>query len=198
MDSKSATGLLSEHASISPTAVIWDGTKVREHASIGDGTSLGMYCYVGPGVIIGSNCKVQNQALIYEPAVIEDSVFIGPGAVITNDLNPRAANLDGIAKTERDWVKAAATIKTGASLGAGVITVGSITIGEWSMIAAGSVVTSDVKPHALMAGVPSKQIGWVSHQGIKLQPTEDGKMVCPDSKWVYEIGGSGHVQRIES
>jgi len=190
--------LVSVDAKLDKNVAIWEGTKVREGASIGHGTSIGQYCYVGPHVSIGRNCKIQNHALIYEPTVVEDGVFIGPRVVITNDLNPRAVTVDGNTKTENDWVKVAAHIKTGASLGAGSILVGAITIGEWSMIAAGSVVTKDVKPFALVAGVPSRQIGWVSEAGFKLVSDSSGDLVCPKNNSHYRVSAAGYLTRVET
>lgn len=171
---------------------VWAGTQVREEATIGDNTSIGQYCYIGPGVEIGKGCKIQNHALIYEPAVIGDGVFIGPRVVITNDLNPRALNTNGEPKTAQDWHPAAATIKRGASLGAGVICVGPVIVGEWAMVAAGSVVVKNVPNHALVAGVPSRQIGWVGRAGVKL--VESGEFfVCPTTGEHYSISGSGSL-----
>lgn len=136
---------------------------------------------------IGKNCKIQNQALIYEPCVIGDGVFIGPRVVITNDLNPRAVNPNGQPKKSGDWEPKAARIESGASLGAGVITVGGIRIGKWAMIAAGSVVTTDVPDYALFAGVPARQIGWVSEEGFKLEKAEGEILRCPSSGKLYKL-----------
>ena len=190
-------GLIRAHSSRPPssllhhTSVIWPGTLIRAVAAIGASTSIGRDCYVGPGVSIGKNCKIQNQALIYEPCVIGDGVFIGPGVVITNDLNPRAVKPSGESKKNGDWVPKAARIESGASLGAGVITVGGITIGKWAMIAAGAVVTTDVPDHALFAGVPARQIGWVSAEGFKLEAFEDELLRCPSSGKVFRLDANG-------
>lgn len=176
---------------------IWAGTHIREQAEIGDRTSIGQYCYVGPGVIIGADCKIQNQALIYEPAVIEDGVFIGPRVVITNDLNPRAVTVDGLAKTAKDWSALAAKIEYGASLGAGCICVGAITIGKWAMVAAGAVVVKDVPEYALVAGVPAKQIGWVGRAGVKLVQ-QAGDYVCPVTGDIFRMRSSNTLVLIEN
>ena len=178
-------------AVVHPTVRIWAGSLVRERAELGENTSLGRDCYVGPGVKIGKNCKVQNQALIYEPCVIGDGVFIGPRVVITNDQNPRAVNPDGSVKTPLDWTSKAATIESGASLGAGVITVAGVRIGKWAMIAAGAVVTTDVPAHALFAGVPARQIGWVSAEGFKLEALEGELLRCPSSGKVFRLDDNG-------
>lgn len=183
--------LISSSADIHKSVTIWEGTKVRENAYIASGTSIGVDCYVGPGVVIGNNCKVQNQALIYEPCVIGDGVFIGPRVVITNDLNPRAVKPNGEPKKSEDWEARAARVESGASLGAGVITVGGIRIGKWAMIAAGSVVTTDVPDYALFAGVPARQIGWVSEAGFKLEVFEDELLKCPSSGKVFKLDEDG-------
>lgn len=150
---------------------------------------------MGPGVKIGKNCKVQNQALIYEPCVIGDGVFIGPRVVITNDLKPRAVTSDGVLKTPSDWIAKAATIEAGASLGAGVITVAGVKIGKWAMIAAGAVVTTDVPDHALFAGVPARQIGWVSEEGFKLEAVEGDLFKCPSSGKTFRLVDGGTLVR---
>jgi acetyltransferase-like isoleucine patch superfamily enzyme len=147
-------------------------------------------------VVIGKNCKIQNQALIYEPCVIGDGVFIGPSVVITNDLNPRAVKPSGETKKHGDWVPKAARIESGASLGAGVITVGGITIGKWAMIAAGSVVTTDVPDHALFAGVPARQIGWVSEDGFKLEAFDGNLLRCPSSGKIFKLDVYGGLSKI--
>lgn len=183
--------LVSTTAHIHKSVKIWEGTKVRENVSISSRTSIGIQCYVGPGVIIGKNCKIQNQSLIYEPCVIGDGVFIGPRVVITNDLNPRAVKPNGDPKKGGDWEPKAARIEFGASLAAGVITVGGIRIGKWAMIAAGAVVTTDVPDHALFAGVPARQIGWVSEEGLKLEVFEDELLKCPSSGKVFKIDKDG-------
>jgi UDP-2-acetamido-3-amino-2,3-dideoxy-glucuronate N-acetyltransferase len=185
----------SPEAVVHPTVRAWAGSVVRERAELGENTSLGRDCYVGPGVRIGKNCKVQNQALIYEPCVIADGVFIGPRVVITNDLNPRAVTSDGVLKTPLDWTPKAATIEAGASLGAGVITVGGIKIGKWAMIAAGAVVTTDVPDHALFAGVPARQIGWVSEEGFKLEAIEGELLRCPSSGKLFRLIDEGSIVR---
>jgi UDP-2-acetamido-3-amino-2,3-dideoxy-glucuronate N-acetyltransferase len=182
--------------SIGEGVVIWAGTQIRENAVIGDRTSIGQYCYVGPGVTIGKDCRIQNQALIYEPAVVGDGVFIGPRVVITNDLNPRAIKPDGSKKGSSDWPAQAATIHYGASLGAGVICVGPIVIGQWSMVAAGSVVVKDVPAHALLAGIPARQIGWVGPAGVKL--IGDGDLFrCPSTGQIFTLTAEGSLVRCD-
>jgi len=180
-------------ANLSARVKIWAGTQIREDASIGEGTSIGQYCYIGPGVVIGKNCSIQNQALIYEPTVLHDEVFIGPRVVVTNDLNPRATNSRGSRKSEKDWSASAAEILDGASLGAGVICVGPIRIGEWAMVAAGAVVTRDVGSYELVAGIPARKIGWVGQAGFKLREVGPSTFVCPSSGQTYLLDQLGHL-----
>jgi UDP-2-acetamido-3-amino-2,3-dideoxy-glucuronate N-acetyltransferase len=170
---------------------IWDGAHVREGVTIGAGSSVGQFSYIGPGVIIGENCKIQNHALIYEPALLHDGVFIGPRAVITNDLNPRAINFDGSRKVASDWIAQAAEIKHGASLGAGSICVGPIVVGKWAMVAAGAVVTKDVDDYALVVGVPAKKIGWVGEAGARLTQLNSNDFECPLTKKIYRVDDKG-------
>ncbi|NMM17472.1 MAG: N-acetyltransferase [Cellulomonas sp.] len=167
---------------IDDSAVIWRGSHVRKNAEIGAGTSLGEFVYVGPGASIGRNCKVQNGAMIYEPAVVGDGVFIGPGVILTNDRAPRAVTSDGRPKSARDWNAVGVRIDDGASLGARVVCVAPVVVGRWALVAAGAVVTHDVVPYALMVGVPARRIGWVGRAGVRL--------VRDDEVWVCPIDGS--------
>jgi UDP-2-acetamido-3-amino-2,3-dideoxy-glucuronate N-acetyltransferase len=156
---------ISINCKIGKNTNIWNNSKIRENAIVGDDVNIGMNVYIGPGVKIGNSSKIQNNVLIYEPAHIEDYVFIGPNVVVTNDKNPRAVNIDETKKFEKDWSKVSVKICKGASIGASCVLVAPITIGEWSMVAAGAVVVCDVPPYALFAGVPAKQIGWVDKSG---------------------------------
>jgi acetyltransferase-like isoleucine patch superfamily enzyme len=172
-------------ARIGPGATIWHLAQVREHAQIGAGTNIGRGVYVGPGVIVGPNCKVQNYALIYEPSLLENGVFVGPGVVFTNDLFPRAINVDGTRKSNNDWDAVGVTVRTGASIGAMAVCVAPLTIGRWSLVAAGSVVTKDVPEFAMVAGIPAKRIGWVGRAGFPLDDRGNGRFVCPKTGEEY-------------
>ncbi|HAM26114.1 MAG TPA: N-acetyltransferase [Microbacteriaceae bacterium] len=176
---------------IGPGSFVWHLAQVREYAQIGAGTIIGRGVYVGPGVIIGRNCKIQNYALVYEPALLENGVFVGPGVVFTNDVFPRAINVDGSRKSNDDWEAVGVTVRTGASIGARAVCVAPLTIGRWSLIAAGAVVTKDVQDYALVAGVPAKRIGWVGRAGAALRDEGDGVFVCPVTGEKYlESGGA--------
>lgn len=159
---------------------VWHLAQVREGARIGDGCVIGRGAYIGTGVRVGDNCKIQNYALVYEPALLEDGVFVGPGVILTNDTYPRAVNPDGTLKAADDWQQVGVTVLTGASIGARAVCVAPVTIGRWATIASGAVVTRDVPEHALMAGVPARRVGWVGRAGRPL--VQDGAgWRCPDT-----------------
>lgn len=168
-----------DRAAIEPGVVIWHLAQVREDARIGADSSIGRGAYIGPGVRLGARCKVQNHALVYEPAVLGDGVFIGPAAVLTNDLFPRAVTPAGGLKRCDDWDAVGVVIDQGASIGARAVCVAPLHIGRWAMIAAGSVVTHDVPDFALVAGVPARQIGWVGRAGLRLEDLGGGRFECP-------------------
>jgi acetyltransferase-like isoleucine patch superfamily enzyme len=159
---------------------IWHHVHIREFAQIGENSIIGRGAYVGPGVKVGNNTKIQNYAQIFDPAEIGDGVFIGPGVILTNDIYPRAVSPEGSSKLNKDWTPQGVTVQTGASVGAGSVILAGVTIGEWALVGAGSVVIRDVPSFALVVGNPSKQIGWVGREGIRL--VSDGEtLVCPQS-----------------
>lgn len=147
---------------------------------MGENCVIGRGAYIGPGATLGDNCKVQNYALVYEPAVLEAGVFIGPAVVLTNDVFPRAVTPDGALKTEDDWAKVGVTIRQGAAVGARAVCIAPVTIGAWATVAAGAVVTKDVPDFALVAGVPARRVGWVGKAGHPLKQ-EGSEWVCPES-----------------
>ena len=156
---------ISPDAIIGENVKIWHYAQVREKAIIGDNCIISRGAYIGVSVYVGKNCKIQNYACVYKGAQLEDGVFIGPHAVITNDKYPRAVTEDGELKTTDDWRVSRTTIEKGASIGTAAVIIGGITVGRWAMVGACSVVTHDVPPHAVVVGNPAHIIGYVDKTG---------------------------------
>jgi UDP-2-acetamido-3-amino-2,3-dideoxy-glucuronate N-acetyltransferase len=172
-------------------ASVWHLAQIREGAEIGDECVIGRGAYIGRGVQLGQRCKVQNYALIYEPAWLDDGVFVGPAAVFTNDRYPRAVTPDGSIKTAGDWEPVGVTVRYGASIGAGAVCVAPVTVGRWAVVAAGSVVVKDVPDFALVAGMPARFVRWVGRAGVALAATDDELFRCPRT-------GAGYVETGET
>jgi len=164
---------------------VWHLAQIRERAVLGRDCIVGRGAYVGSGVRIGNNCKLQNYALVYEPALLEDGVFVGPAAVFTNDQYPRAITADGRLKTASDWEPAGVTVRHGASIGARAVCVAPVTIGAWSLVAAGSVVIHDVPDFGLVVGTPARRVGWVGRAGVPLLASGEGAWRCPRTDELY-------------
>lgn len=179
------TADVAESARVPESARIWHLSQVREHAVLGENCIIGRGAYIGEGIVVGDNCKVQNYALVYEPALLEDGVFIGPAVVLTNDQFPRAINEDGSQKSPSDWDAVGVTIRKGASVGARSVCVAPVEIGEWALVGAGSVVVKDVPRFALVVGSPAKRIGWVGKEGYPLVKGEGDLWTCPKTAKKY-------------
>jgi UDP-2-acetamido-3-amino-2,3-dideoxy-glucuronate N-acetyltransferase len=159
---------------------IWHFSHILSGSNIGINCSFGQNCVVGPKVNIGNGVKVQNNISIYEGVEIEDDVFLGPSMVFTNVTNPRAFII------RREEFKKT-LLKKGCSIGANATIVCGITIGEYALIGSGTVVNKDVKPYALMVGVPARQIGWVSKAGNTLKFDEDNVAIDKFDNTKYQI-----------
>ena len=185
------SAIVSEFAKLGKNISIWALSHIREGVVIGDEVIVGEQVYIGPGVKIGSRCKIQNGSKIYDPAQIEDGVFIGPGVILTNDLYPRAINIKNELKNSSDWKPVGVRVRYGASIGAGAICVAPVVIGEWCLVAAGSVVIDDVLPFALVAGNPAKRINWVGRAGLPLKKVSENTYKCPiyDEEYFENIEG---------
>ncbi len=190
------TSIIEDKVNLAAGVKVWNFSHIRSGVQIGSNTIIGDYVYIGPDVEVGGNCKIQNSAQIYESAKIEDGVFVGPGVILTNDKNPRAIKSDKSQKSKSDWKPVSVEIKQGASIGAGAICIGPVQIGQWAMIGAGSVVVDDVLNHALVAGVPAKQIGWVGKDGVKLVEQTSTTFKCPISEKIYNLEGTNLVELI--
>lgn len=153
---------IDDNVNIGENTKIWHFSHILSGSNIGNSCSFGQNCVVGPNVKIGSGVKVQNNVSIYEGVEIEDAVFVGPSVVFTNVINPRAfiARRDEFKKT---------VLKYGCTIGANATVICGVTIGEYALVGSGAVISRDVKPYALMVGVPAKQIGWVSRAGNRLE-----------------------------
>jgi UDP-2-acetamido-3-amino-2,3-dideoxy-glucuronate N-acetyltransferase len=185
----SASADVDPRARIGPGTAVWDIAQIREGAEIGTGCIIGRGAYIGPGVRMGDHCKIQNYALVYEPASLEDGVFVGPAAVFTNDRFPRAVMPDGVLKKIDDWEPVGVIVRCGASIGARAVCVAPVTIGRWALVAAGSVVVKDVPDFALFAGVPARFVRWVGRAAVPLVPVADGRFRCPQTGALYRESG---------
>jgi len=159
-----------ENVTIGDNTKIWHFSHILSESVIGENCSFGQNCVVGPKVTIGNGVKVQNNVSVYEGVECEDDVFLGPSMVFTNVINPRAFIV------RREEFKKT-LLKRGCSVGANATIVCGITIGEYALIGSGAVVNRDVKPYALMVGVPARQIGWVSRAGNTLQFDQNDEAV---------------------
>lgn len=159
---------------------IWHFSHIMKGCTIGEDCNIGQNVVISPDVVLGRNCKVQNNVSVYTGVRCEDDVFLGPSMVFTNVINPRSA------VSRKDEYKTTIICK-GASIGANATVVCGHTIGEYSLIGAGSVITKDVPAFALMVGNPAKRIGWVSRHGEKLQFDATGTAICPATGEHYQL-----------
>lgn len=154
------TANVSPGSHIGPGVKIWINCQIRENSSIGEDTILSKDTYIDHGVSIGARCKVQNSVSIYDGVTIGDEVFVGPNATFTNDRVPRAFNTE--------WEITPTHVMNGASIGANATIICGVTLGEYCMVAAGSVVTKDVPPYTLVAGNPARPIAKIDKMGNRV------------------------------
>jgi len=176
------TAIVDEGASIGAGSRIWHWVHICSGAKIGRDCSLGQGVFVAGDVIIGNNVKIQNNVSVYDAVRLEDNVFCGPSMVFTNVYNPRAA-------VARKNEYRPTLVKQGASLGANCTIVCGVTIGHYAFVGAGAVINRNVPDFAVMAGVPARQIGWISRHGEKLSLplTGNGMAACPQTGERYTL-----------
>ncbi len=183
------TAVIDEGCRIGNGTKIWHFSHVMPGSVIGENCNLGQNVVISPEVVLGKNVKVQNNVSIYTGVTCDDDVFLGPSMVFTNVINPRSAiaRKNQYAKTH---------VGKGASIGANATIVCGNNIGEFAFIGAGSVVTKDVAPFALVIGNPARQTGWMSEYGHALKFDSNGIAICPESKQEYKLEGN-KVTRIK-
>lgn len=176
------SAIVDDGAQIGDGSRVWHFAHICAGAHIGERCSFGQNVFVGNDVVIGNNVKIQNNVSVYDAVRLEDDVFCGPSMVFTNVYNPRSA------VTRKDEYRLT-TVKRGATLGANSTIVCGVTVGEFAFVAAGAVINRDVKPYALMAGVPARQIGWMSEHGerLALPLGGSGEAQCPVTGAVYRL-----------
>ncbi len=183
------TAVIDEGCIIGGGTKIWHFSHLMTGSELGNNCNLGQNVVVSPSVKLGNNVKVQNNVSIYTGVTCEDDVFLGPSMVFTNVTNPRSAvNRRGTYETTN--------VGKGASIGANATIVCGHDIGHHAFIGAGSVVTKDVPPYALLVGNPARQIGWMSEYGHRLEFNESGVAECPESGEKYKLE-NGSVTKIE-
>lgn len=161
-----ASTIIDDGATIGANTRIWHFSHICSQAVIGEKCSLGQNVFIGNDVIIGNNVKIQNNVSVYDAVYLEDDVFCGPSMVFTNVFNPRSHVI-----RKHEYRKT--LVKRGATIGANATIVCGITIGEYAFIGAGTVVNKDIKPYAMVVGVPARQIGWVCECGVRLVATRE-------------------------
>lgn len=157
---KHEKAIVEDGATIGSNCKIWINAQIRSGAVIKDNCIISKDTFIDSQVVIGNNCKIQNSVSVYQGVTIEDDVFVGPNVSFTNDKVPRAFNTE--------WVITPTLVGKGASIGANSTIVCGISIGQYAMIAAGSVVTKDVEPYSLVMGNPAKHYSYVDKMGNKI------------------------------
>ncbi len=183
-----ASAIVDPGAIVGERTRIWHFSHVMSGAVIGADCVVGQGCFVASGVRIGDRVRVQNNVSLYDGVELADEVFVGPSAVFTNVVNPRAA-------VSRKHAFRPTRVARGATVGANATLVCGVSIGEYAFIAAGAVVRRDVGAFELTAGVPARRVGWMSRHGARLEPDAEGVAVCPDTGERYRLQG-GVMERV--
>jgi UDP-2-acetamido-3-amino-2,3-dideoxy-glucuronate N-acetyltransferase len=174
------TAVIDEDCTIGEGTKIWHFSHIMSHSTLGENCNLGQNVVVSPRVVLGNNVKVQNNVSIYTGVTCEDDVFLGPSMVFTNVINPRSA-----VNRKSEYLQT--VVRKGASIGANAMIVCGNDLGEYCFIGAGTVITKEVLPYALMVGNPGKHVGWMSKYGHKLEFEGDGRALCPEGGEQYEL-----------
>jgi UDP-2-acetamido-3-amino-2,3-dideoxy-glucuronate N-acetyltransferase len=183
--SKHETAVVDDGAIIGAGTKIWHFCHVCSGARIGELCSLGQNVFVAPTAVIGARARIQNNVSIYDGVILEDDVFVGPSAVFTNVVNPRS-------EVSRKHEYKQTRVATGATIGANATIVCGTSLGRYSFVGAGAVVTRDVKPFALVTGVPARQVGWMCRCGVRLDVGEQ-RATCPECSRLYQVEGDDLV-----
>jgi len=165
------TAVVDPGAKIGKGTKIWHFSHIMGGAEIGENCVIGQNCFVGARAKLGNNVKLQNNVSVYDLVTLEDGVFVGPSAVFTNDLNPRAPYPKG-----GKWLPT--LVKKGATIGANATILSNLTIGKWAFVGAGAVVTRDVPDYALVVGVPARVVGWMCECGNRIEFDDKGNGKC--------------------
>lgn len=175
-----STAEIDDGCRIGAGSSIWHFSHISEGAELGERCNLGQNVFIAPDVLIGSNVKIQNNVSVYSGTTIEDDVFLGPSCVLTNVSNPRS-------QVNRRGLYERTLIRQGATVGANATVVCGVTIGRYAFVAAGAVVTKDIRDYGLVRGVPAKQVGWMSRHGHPLEFDESDSATCPESGFKYTL-----------
>ncbi|MDR3327023.1 MAG: N-acetyltransferase [Prevotellaceae bacterium] len=177
---KHESAYVDDNCEIGEGTKIWHFSHIMSYCQIGENCNIGQNVVVSPKVILGKNVKIQNNVSVYTGVTCEDDVFLGPSVVFTNIINPRS-------QVDRKHKFKATLLKRGCSVGANATIICGNQIGEYAMIGAGSIVTKNVLPFALVMGNPAKQTGWVSRNGHRLYFDDDGFAICHETKEQYVL-----------
>jgi UDP-2-acetamido-3-amino-2,3-dideoxy-glucuronate N-acetyltransferase len=174
------TAIIDEGCRIGKGTKIWHFTHIMKDSIIGENCNIGQNVVISPGVVLGSNVKVQNNVSVYTGVICEDDVFLGPSMVFTNVVNPRSA-----VNRKEQYQKT--LVKKGSTIGANSTIICGVTLGQFSFVGAGAVVTREINAYSLVVGNPARHVGWMSEYGHKLNFDTNGIAYCPESKERYEL-----------